>query len=64
MLYILLVLIMLLWVMAGISAFIASIICLFYNSSTSSKFIGFILAFFFGPFFWIYYIYNVDYCTK
>ena len=47
----------------GIAAFMASIICLFYKSSTGDKIIGFLLALFFGPFYWLYFIYNKSYCN-
>jgi hypothetical protein len=57
-------LIVLIWAISGLLGFIMSLICLGYKGSASHKFIGFILAFLFGPFYWLYYIYNSNYCLK
>ena len=54
----------LVWIIAGITAFFASFICLFYNGSVTDKTIGILLGLFLGPFYWLYYIYNMNYCTK
>jgi hypothetical protein len=54
----------LVWFIAGITAFFASFICLFYNGSVTDKTIGVLLGLFLGPFYWLYYIYNMNYCTK
>lgn len=54
----------LIWIIAGIAAFITAIVCLGYNGPAGAKAAGFLLAFFFGPFFWLYYIYNINYCTN
>ena len=54
----------LVWFIAGITAFFASFICLFYNGSVTDKTIGILLGLFLGPFYWLYYIYNINYCTK
>jgi hypothetical protein len=49
---------------SGLAAFIASIIYLGYNGSGGAKAAGFLLALFFGPFYWLYYIYSTNYCTN
>ena len=54
----------LIWIIAGFAAFIAGIVCLFYNSSIQDKIIGLILGIIAGPFYWIYYIYNLNYCNR
>ena len=64
MLFLIIGLMILLWVIGGITAFVMSIICLGYNGSGSHKFIGFLIAFFFGPFYWFYYAYNSNYCIR
>lgn len=51
-----------LWLVAGIAAFIMSIMCFGYSGSTMQHIIGFVLALFFGPFYWIYYFYVKSYC--
>lgn len=56
------IVIVLLWIVAGIAAFIMSLVCFGYSGSTANKVIGFLLAFLFGPFYWIFYSYNKDYC--
>jgi hypothetical protein len=57
------ILFILLWIIAGFAAFMASIICLFRKSSISDKFLGLLLALLFGPFYWIYFMYNNAYCN-
>jgi hypothetical protein len=52
----------LVWVIAGIIAFIMSLICFAYSGTAVEKFIGFLLAVFFGPFYWIYYFTSNSYC--
>ena len=52
------------WIIGGATAFIASIVCMFYNSSIGDKVAGFFLALFFGPFYWFFYIYKASYCNK
>ena len=54
----------LIWAISGLVGFIMSLVCLGYKGSSWHKFIGFILAFLFGPFYWLYYIYNSNYCLK
>lgn len=53
----------LIWFIGGITAFIASIVCMFYTSTVTDKAIGLLLAIIIGPFYWLYYIYNSVYCT-
>lgn len=52
---------LLIWVVAGI---LMSIICIFYKGSVSDKFLGYIIATTMGPFYWLFYIFNNDYCLK
>jgi uncharacterized membrane protein len=59
-----LILLALIWFFAGIAAFFASIVCMFYNSSIADKVVGLLLALFFGPLYWGFYIYKASYCTK
>ena len=54
----------LIWAIAGIVGFITSIACLFYESSPGEKVIGVFLGLLTGPFFWLYYIYNMNYCNR
>ena len=61
---ILLLTVMLIWMVSGIVAFVMSIICFFYDSSLNEKVIGLILAILLGPFYWLYYIYNSNYCNR
>jgi hypothetical protein len=57
-------LIVLIWVVSGLFGFIASIVCLFYESSPGEKILGVVLSIFTGPFYWLYYILNTNYCNK
>jgi hypothetical protein len=52
------------WGIAGFVAFFMSLICLFYNGSATDKTVGVIMGVLFGPFYWLYYIYNMNYCTR
>lgn len=54
--------IMLIWVLAGFIAFIMSIICFGKSGSTTDKIIGLLLAIFFGPFYFLFYGFNSNYC--
>ena len=54
----------LIWIIGGISAFFASLVCMFYDSSIADKIVGFFLAVFFGPLYWGFYIYKASYCNK
>lgn len=50
------------WILAGIAAFIASLVCFGYSGTTSEKVIGLILSILVGPFYWIYFGVNKNYC--
>ena len=50
------------WVVLGIIAFIYSLICFGKSGSGLEKVVGLVLAIFFGPLYWIYYIAVKNYC--
>jgi len=52
------------WVIAGIAAFFASIMCFGRSGSMVEKILGLLLAWIIGPFYWLYYAYNKSYCNK
>lgn len=52
----------LLWMLAGIAAFIMSLVCLKYSGDNTQKVLGLLLSIFFGPFYWIYYWMSATYC--
>ena len=56
--------ILLIWWIAGLIGFLMSIVCCFYNGTTAEKFLGILLAWILGPFYWLYFIYNSSYCTR
>jgi flagellar basal body-associated protein FliL len=61
---IILIILIILWVIATIAAIIQSLVCMLSSNrtgGTGQKIGGFILAWFFGPFYWIYYGLS-DYC--
>jgi uncharacterized membrane-anchored protein len=62
--WIVLLLISLLWAIAGIAAFIMSIVCFGRTGGTGKHILGLLLAIFFGPLYWIYYFVARDYCKK
>ena len=51
-----------LWVVAGFIAFVMSLVCFGRSGSTSEHVIGLLLAFFLGPFYWIYFFVSKSYC--
>jgi hypothetical protein len=56
-----LVLLYLIWLIAASTGFVMSIICLSYDGTIGSKIAGFLLSIFLGPFYWLYYIYSINY---
>lgn len=62
--YIFLFIFLVVWWFAGIIGFIMSLVCCFYNGTTTDKFLGIVMAWIFGPFYWLYFIYNSTYCTR
>lgn len=62
MIELLLALFIIIWVFAGLAAFIMSLVCFGFSGTSGDKFIGFIISFLVGPFYWIYYMSNTSYC--
>lgn len=52
------------WFITGFIAFLASIICFGFNGSIADKFLGVIIVLIIGPFYWFYFIFNSNYCTR
>lgn len=50
------------WVFIGLVAFILSLVCFARSGSTFEKIMGLLLAIFFGPFYFLFYIFNGGYC--
>jgi hypothetical protein len=53
---------LLLWVIAGIAAFVLSLFCFGKSGTPVDKVIGLVIAVLFGPFYWIYYGVSKKYC--
>jgi hypothetical protein len=53
-----------LWVLAGLSAAVMSLVCFGYKGSTGDKTIGLLLAIVMGPFYWFFYAFNSAYCLS
>lgn len=49
-------------IIASFMAFIYSLMCFGYSGTSVDKIVGLIIAWLFGPFYWIYYSYNSNYC--
>lgn len=58
----LIVVLTLIWIIAGIAAFIMSLVCFGKSGTTLQHVIGLVLSCLFGPFYWIYYGIVKDYC--
>lgn len=50
------------WMLAGFVAFIYSLFCFARSGTTLEKFIGLLIAFFTGPFYFLYLRFNGGYC--
>ncbi len=55
---------LIIWMIIGIIAFITSIVCFGYSGSMTEKVIGLLLALIFGPFYFLYFYLNKNYCGK
>jgi|LakMenE22Apr09ns_1017241.scaffolds.fasta_scaffold00042_5 hypothetical protein len=56
--------IMLIWWFVGFIGYLMSIVCWFYNGSTTDKALGCLVACIAGPIYWLFFIYNSNYCTR
>lgn len=64
MIEIILLIFLLVWIISGISAFFMSLACFGYNGTVTDKFIGLLVAFLLGPFYWLYYSMSKSYCKN
>lgn len=53
-----------LWIAVGVAAFVMSIVCFGRSGSTAQHVVGLLLAIFFGPFYWIYFLAVSSYCRS
>lgn len=56
------ILLIVVWVVAGIAAFITSLVCFGKSGTTGQHVIGLLLSLFLGPFYWIYFFAVKGYC--
>jgi len=56
--------IVLIWILLGIAAFFASLICFVKEGSQNDKWIGLLVSIVLGPFYWFYFIFNRGYCSS
>lgn len=57
-------LILFIWALLGVLAFITSLVCFAYDGSFMQNWVGFLTAIVLGPFYWIFYAYSDGYCTS
>lgn len=55
---------LLIWVIIGLAGFIKSLMCFGNRGSNFDKTMGMIIASIFGPFYWIYFYSNKNYCLR
>ncbi len=55
---------LIIWMILGIIAFITSIVCFGFSGSITEKILGLVLAILFGPFYWLYFYFNKNYCGR
>lgn len=56
--------IIVIWVILGITGFIMSIVCFGRSGTTTQHVVGLLLSIFFGPIYWIFYLVVPDYCKR
>ena len=54
--------ILLIWALFGLIAFITSIVCFTRSGTAFDKVIGLLLAIFFGPIYFLFFAFNSSYC--
>lgn len=53
------------WSILGVLAFFTSLICFgFRSSSMDQKILGLLIALVLGPFYWLYFFFNKEYCRR
>jgi hypothetical protein len=52
------------WILLGMAGLVASIVCFGFSGSLMEKLIGILFAIVGGPFYWVYFIYNRNYCGR
>jgi hypothetical protein len=52
------------WVLAGIIAFVFSLVCAGKTPDAARIFLGILIAIFFGPLYWIYFFVDKAYCRS
>lgn len=50
------------WALMGLAAFIYSLVCIGKTPSVARSIIGVLMAVLFGPFFFVYWYFDKDYC--
>ncbi len=50
------------WIILGFIAFVLSLVCFSRSGSILEKILGFFLAIFFGPFYFLFYLFDTGYC--
>lgn len=61
---IIITILLVIWVILGITGFIMSIVCFGRSGTTSQHIVGLLLAILFGPIYWIFYFAVPDYCKR
>lgn len=52
------------WALVGILGFITSLVCFFYDGTTTDKFVGLLTSIVLGPIYWFFYAFSDHYCTS
>lgn len=55
---------LLVWILLGLAGFVKSLMCFGNKGTNFDKTMGMIIASIFGPFYWIYYSSNNNYCLR
>ena len=61
---IIITIIVIIWAILGIIGFIMSLICFGRSGTSTQHVIGLLIAIFFGPIYWIFYLVVPDYCKR
>jgi hypothetical protein len=60
--FVIIMILILIWALVGLVAFITSIVCFTRSGTAFEKVIGLLLALFFGPLYFLFFAFNKSYC--
>ncbi len=59
-----LVITLVIWIILGFAGFVTSLLCFKRSGTDEQHIMGVVIAFLFGPFFWVYFMLSKNYCLN